>query len=336
MKRALLAAGAVLILVPGAVAASPAARTLGTRGAVESISADGGRVAIHARLGDDPRCDFGSLWQPGVNRIYHLGRRSCPQSSDAEFDALTVSGDLTAWTNYEYGNHAYCVGPYVATLRPPRTVATGGCPEEPDNEDLYWEYKGSGGLLVARSWTQCESSCDKPGTYDASPAFFFVTAGGLRRFLGAKDDTKLLDVDARRILLLDPAGADSKLLVLNAAGTQIDTLPVNVKRAWLDGRSRVLALIGRTLTTFDIAGGRIVETGTVKKGATIQDVENGYAVYFAGNEVHLLTIATNADRVVARQRGLVEADLEPHALFYAYNVPGGGAKPGRVTYLPLK
>ena len=67
----------------------------------------------------------------------------------------------------------------------------------------------------------------------------------------------------------------------------------------------------------------------------MQDVENGYAVYFAGTEVHLLTIATNADRVVARAKGLVQADLEPGGLFYAYNVPGGGSKPGRVTYVPL-
>jgi hypothetical protein len=52
--------------------------------------------------------------------------------------------------------------------------------------------------------------------------------------------------------------------------------------------------------------------------------------------VHLLTLATRADRVVARQRGLVQADLEPGGLFYAYNVPHGGPKPGRVTFLPLK
>jgi hypothetical protein len=51
-------------------------------------------------------------------------------------------------------------------------------------------------------------------------------------------------------------------------------------------------------------------------------------------EVHLLTIATNRNRVVARQKGLVQADLEPAGLYYAYNVPGGGTKPGRVTFVP--
>ena len=50
--------------------------------------------------------------------------------------------------------------------------------------------------------------------------------------------------------------------------------------------------------------------------------------------MHLLTLATSRDRVVARQKGLIQADLEPQGLFYAYNVPGGGSKPGRVTFVP--
>jgi hypothetical protein len=32
----------------------------------------------------------------------------------------------------------------------------------------------------------------------------------------------------------------------------------------------------------------------------------------------------------------VQADLEPGGVFYAYNVPGGGSKPGPVTFVPLK
>ena len=72
----------------------------------------------------------------------------------------------------------------------------------------------------------------------------------------------------------------------------------------------------------------------LKKGARLEDVENGLAVYLTPGEVHLLTIATNRDRIVARQKGLVQADLEPAGLYYAYNVPGGGTKPGRVTFVP--
>ena len=334
MKPAVVLAALALLVAPGATGAT-GGKTIGTRGAVDSISADGGRVAIHAQLGDDPRCDFGAVWQPARNAVLRLGRDTCPQSHDAEFDELTLAGDVGVWTDYDFGNHAYCAGPYVASLTTRKAISTGVCPGEPDNSDMYWEYKGSGRLLVARSYTECEENCppDFSGSYDADVAIWSVGPAGLRKLLAAKRDTKLLDVDGGRILLRDPA---RKLLVLNAAGHQVASLAVDARAAWLAGPERVSVPTGRALRTYDIATGKVVETCTMKAGAKVQDVENGLAVYFSGSEVHVLTIATNADRVVARHRGLVQADLEPGGLFYAYNVPRGGAKPGRVTYLPLK
>jgi hypothetical protein len=334
VRLALLLVTAALVVVPAAATAT-GAKTIGTRGAVISISADGGRVAIHAQLGDDPQCDFGAVWQP-ARAVIRLGSRdTCPQPDDAEFDGLALAGDVAVWTNYNFGNHAYCAGPFIASLRTLRAVATGACPGEPNGEDMHWEYKGSGAVLVARSYTRCQASCapDYSKTYDAAVALWSVGPGGLKKLVAVPNDTKLLDVDAGRVLLRDPSG---KLLVLGAAGRQVGSVPVKATAAWLDGASRVSVASGTTLTTYDARSGRVVETCTMKRGAEVQDVENGRAVYFAGAEVHLLTIATNADRVVARQRGLVRADLEPGGLFYAYNVPRGGPKPGRVTYLPLK
>lgn len=334
MRLALLLVTAALVVVPAAGTAT-GAKTIGTRGAVDSISADGGRVAIHAQLGDDPRCDFGAVWQP-ARAVIRLGSRdTCPQSYDAEFVGLALAGDVAVWTNYNFGNHAYCAGPFVASLRTLRAFATGACPREPGGADMHWEYKGSGSLLVARSYTRCEASCgpDFSKTYDAAVVLWSVGPGGLKKLVAEPNDTKLLDADAGRILLGDPSG---KLLVLGAGGRQVGAVPVKAGSGWLDGASRVSVASGTTLSTFDARSGRVVETCTMKKGARVQDVENGRAVYIAGSEVHLLTIATNADRVVARQPGLVQADLEPGGLFYAYNVPRGGPKPGRVTYLPLK
>jgi hypothetical protein len=326
VKLALLLVTTTLVVVPAAGTAT-GAKTIGTRGAVISISADGSRVAIHAELGDDPQCDFGAVWQP-ARAVIRLGSGdTCPQSDDAEFDGLALAGDVAVWTNYDFGNHAYCAGPFIASLRTLRAVATGACPGEPNSADMHWEYKGSGALLVARSYTP-----DVSTTHDASVALWSVGPGGLKKLATARDDTKLLDVDAGRILVRDPGG---KPLVLDRAGRLVGAVPV-AAAAWLDGASRVSVPSGTTLTTYDVASGRVVETCTMKKGARVQDVEKGRAVYIAGSEVHLLTIATNADRVVARQAGLVQADLEPGGLFYAYNVPRGGPKPGRVAYLPLK
>ena len=335
MIRAVVAAAVAVAMVPGATASS-GAKTIGTRGRVESISADGTRVAVHAVVGYDPGCDSGSIWQPSTGKIVRLADTPCGKlQSEDEYDELTLAGSHAVWTDYDFGNHAYCTGPYFATLTKPKPVNLDICPEQPESEDLYWEYKGSAGLLIARSYTRCVASCepDYSRTYDDGVTIWSIGAGTAKKLVTPKDDTKLLDVDAGRILLRDPSG---KLLVLDGAGKQVATIPIDVKSAWLDGATRVSTPSGTSLTTYDIASGRVVETCTMKEGATVHDVENGFAVYVAGGEVHLVTIATNADRAVLRQKGLVQADLEPGGLFYAYNVPGGSSKPGRVTFVPLK
>lgn len=333
MKLSLLVAALALVAVSGAGGGGSATKTIGTRGAVVSISADGGTVAIHAAVTGDPDCDSGSAWAPATGKVVRFQDTPCGKhASQKQYDSLTLGGSRAVWADYDYGNHAYCNGPSVATLAKPKPVGSGVCPDEPDNSDMYWEFAGDGTLLVARSYFLCEASCppDYDRTYDDKVTIWRVGTG-LTKLLAAKDDTKLLDVDAGRILLRDPS---KKLLVLDAGGKQVAALAVDAKSAWLNGPSQVSVPSGTILRTYDVATGKLAETCTMKKGAHLQDVENGTAVYLAAGEVHLLTIATNRDRVVARQKGLIQADLEPQGLFYAYNVPGGGSKPGRVTFVP--
>jgi hypothetical protein len=315
VKRLALLAALALVLVPGAMGGS-APKTIGTRGEVVEISADGSRVAIHAAVKGDPDCHSGSVWQPVTGRVIRLQDAPCGKRvSENQYDSLTLAGTRVVWTDYDYGNHAYCNGPYVATLMQPKPDSTGECPEAPDNADMYWEYKGDGSLLVARSYFLCEANCeqDYTRTFDDQVEIWRVS-GKLTKLLAANDDTKLL--------------------VLDAAGKQVGAIAVDAKAAWLSGSLEVSIPNGTTLRTYDVATGRLAETCVLRKGAQLQDVENGLAVYLTPGEVHLLTIATNRDRVVAKQKGLVQADLEPAGLYYAYNVPGGGTKPGRVTFVP--
>jgi hypothetical protein len=332
VRPAVLLVALALAVVPGAAGGS-ATKTIGTRGTVLSISADGDRVAIRAVVYGHPDCDSGSVWQPATGKVVRFQDAPCgPKQSDRQYDALTLAGTRAVWTDYDYGNHAYCNGPFTATLAKPKPTNFGECPPQPDNTDLIWEYKGDGGLLISRSYTLCELDCEPyDRIYDADVRIWSVSTG-LRKLAAPKDDTKLLDADAGRILLRDPG---KKLLVLNAAGKQVASLAIDAKAAWLSGASRVSIPTGTTLRTYDVATGALAETCVLAKGAKLQDVEGGLAVYLTPGEVHLLTIATNADRVVARQKGLVQADLEPAGLFYAYNVPGHGAKPGRVAFVPV-
>jgi hypothetical protein len=290
-------------------------------------------VAIHAAIEGEPNCNSGSVWQPTTGKVTRFQDAPCgKRASENQYDSLTLAGSRAVWTDYDYGNHAYCNGPYIAALTEPKPDDTGECPDDPDNMDMYWEYKGDGSLLVARSYFLCEANCEQDynATFDDQVDIWRVS-GRMTKLLAAKDDTKLFDVDAGRILLRDPS---KKLLVLNAAGKRVGTVAVDPQAAWLSGPSQVSVPSGTTLHTYDAATGKLAETCVLKKGARLEDVENGLAVYLTPGEAHLLTIATNRDRIVARQKGLVQADLEPAGLFYAYNVPGGGTKPGRVTFVP--
>ncbi len=328
----LLALALVLLAAPAAESAG-GPKVIGTRGEVVSISADGGSVAIHAATKTSRPCDAGSVWTPSTGNVVRFQDQGCgPNASDRHYDALTLAGARAVWTDYDYGNHAYCTGPYVATLAQPKPRSSATCPEEPDNEDMFWEYAGDGSLLVARSWFQCDYSCgpDYSSTYQDEVTLYTVGAG-VKKLAGEKRDTALLDVDAGRILLRDPSA--KQLVVLDGTGKQVAALPVDARVARLSGATQVSVPSGTALRTYDVATGRLVKTCTMKTGAKLEDVENGLAVYLAGDEVHVLTIATSRDRLVAKAKGLVRADLEPAGLFYAYNVPGGGSKPGRVAFV---
>jgi hypothetical protein len=342
MKQLLLLAAAALAVAAGArgqsAAVGGAPKTIGTRGKVVSISADGARVAIHAAIEGDPDCSSGSVWQPSTGKVVRFQDAACgKKASDDQYVGLTLAGSTAAWVDYDYGNHAYCSGPYAATLAKPKPFPIDDyCDGTEDTSDVYYEFAGDGNLLVSRSALLCEADCDPDysRTYETDVKISRLARGRLTRVLAAKDDTKLLDADAGRILLFDPAG---KLLVLAPSGRQVGSVPVTkteLDRARLSGAEQVSVAKGTVLKTYDVGTGTLAETCTMKAGARLQDVESGVAVYLTAGEVHLLAIATNRDRIVARQKGLVQADLEPAGLFYAYNVPGGGSKPGRVTFVP--
>lgn len=332
MRLLVTAAAVALVAVPGAVGAAKP-KVIGTRGEVISISADGGNVAIHAATKTARPCDSGSVWTPASGKIVHFVDENCTKNgADRHFAALTLAGSRAAWADYNYGNHAYCIGPVTATIAAPRASNSGVCPDEPDNEDMYLEYKGDGSLLVGRSWLQCDSSCepDYTGSYQDDVVLYTVTSKVTK--LGAeKRNTDLLDVDAGRILLR----VKKTLSVLDGSGKQVATFAAPGQgAAFMNGADQVSVPSGTTLQTYDAATGKVAETCRMKPGAKVWDVEDGLAVYSVGSELHLLTIATNRDRVVTTAKTLVQADLEPSGLFWAYNVPGAGTKPGRVSFIP--
>ena len=50
----------------------------------------------------------------------------------------TFGGGHSAFVNYQFWNHAYCDGPYVASLARPKPVSRHRCSEK--DADTYWQF----------------------------------------------------------------------------------------------------------------------------------------------------------------------------------------------------
>ena len=324
----------VAALAGGASPKSPVT-TIGTAGSVIGISADGGRVATDVVLVTGTQtCDRIAVWQPAGNRITHIGAPTCSASdvNDVNVDSLTLAGDRVAWVGYQTGNHAYCVGPFTATLASAEPTDLGVCDGE--MSDVFFDFAGDGALLVVRQYLQCEDNCDPDyvGTYQTDITLSKVTdklvpIGPLKR------DTQLLDVDAGRMLL-----ANGKTLEVVSPGQGKNalfiTVPGKFQVARLSGNDAVV-LSGRTVAAYDVTTGRPGLRRQLVAGGELVDFHQGIVLYTQAENIHVLRLADGRDAVFSHVLGLVDAQLEPSGLFFAYNIPKGGPKPGRVAFIPF-
>jgi hypothetical protein len=323
------------VAAPGA-----GSKTIGTRGSVLSISADGARVAVQTELKRKQTCQSAAAWTPGTGAIVHFGGASCIPADEhgSRHDALTLAGTRVAWVDYDYGNHAYCDGPYTATLANPKPVAIpGDC--DGTSGDEYYTFFGDGDFLVMSSSVFCEidGECGSDENGNALPAGDYDVT--LARLVGATpkpilkpiNNREVIDANAGRALVWESPG---KLIVYSAAGNVLASFTTGKAPPYvgaLDGDTVVFPR-GRVLTVGSIASGSTKQLTMAAEGK-LRDVDGGVAVYTAGIAIHLLTLASGRDRVFTSVRSLVDAQLEPAGLFYAAN-SGKGPKPGRVTFVP--
>src|SRR5204862_6122431 len=129
-----------------------------------------------------------------------------------------------------------------------------------------------------------------------------------------------------------------KLGIYGLAGKALVTVNSGVvDQARLAGPDLVVRNAAR-LRVYDAASGKLRATWKLASRSAspfLGDVDSGIAVYQVGSALHLLRLDNGRDRVFRQVKGLIAARLEPGGLFYAYNVQTGGAKPGRVTFVPF-
>jgi len=334
MRRLVCAVAAgVAVLAAGSAAAtsaSPQSVKLATPGEkIAHFSADGPHAVFLLRKREGRKtCASVSLWTPG-GHVHRVPRRACVWSDTrgSNFEALTLAGTRAVWVNYTYGNFAYCEGPFTSTLHrlTPTHVANTVC----DGSDNYfWDFKGDRHLLVGRAYHYCDSDCANYGpAYEEYVTLYRFSGGHFLTIASLPHDTRLLGVDAGRILLQGP----SMLEIVDTHGASLATvqLTAHPDAAFLSGGDLVAA-VGGSLLDYDASTGTLLQTWPMRAGGRLRGLEAGRALYVTGKQLHLLRLSDGRDRVVATVPHLAGEALTESGLYYAANVAGDGT----VTFVP--
>jgi hypothetical protein len=330
---ALAAAALALALLVGPASAGHAVSaggTLSARGEIAAISADGGHVVVHVH--PTRGCDYGSIWTPSTGAVVHI--EDCG-SSDAVMSNLTLAGNTAIWWDWSSGNHVYCDDVYTATIEQPKPHPLGIC--DGTMGDDYFSFAGDRTLVTINDYSVCESDCVgadggllRDGDYGVEVRR--IRSGRLATVLGPRDFRTVLDARNWRVAVIEPKAI---LTVYDMSGKLLWRTPgvSGVLRGWIVGNS-VVVQRGRSVQVYS-AGSGVIPTRSLPKGARLNDVAGGLALYTVGSSVHLLRLSDGRDRRLVTTKGLVGAQLTPAGVFYAYNLPGTGANQGRVIFVPI-
>lgn len=275
---------ALALVVAGTALAAAPVRTAAP-GQVVAIAADRHRVAF--AVGRSPGdCDRVRVWRPATGGVSRLGRRSpCVETSTGHgIAALALAGRRALWLSYIGGNirewslwTASTTAPAPRLLRyravdvdqrPP--IVVGAVDASPRGSGLL-PYAVGRRVVVLRANGSRLFAWTAPAAVTALGAH----AGGLAVALA---DGRIFGFQPLRSP--DPvdewSGAPAAAVFVTGDGVAAQ-------------RGRTLELRSASSRTFSLpAGGRVT------------DVEGGRAAYVAGGRVHLVDLATGADRVVAR------------------------------------
>jgi hypothetical protein len=335
MKAWAAAACAVSVLL--LVSISPAGgaatgRTLSLAAPVESISADGGRVAFHVGALDKRSCDSVSIWTPSSGSVVDV--RGDPCNDPYRFQDLTLAGTTAVWWDFDTGNHVYCSDVYTATIASPKAHPLGIC--DGTEGDTYYEFAGDGTIVAIADYSVCLADCvGNNGSLlpdgDYAVEVRSLVGGKLRTVLPPVDFRRFLDAENRRVATIEPKAT---LTVYDARGAKLWSrgAVTGVYGGWIVGNSVVLHQT-RAVRVYSPTG-----VGTARplpRGAQVDGVAGGLAVYTVGSTVRLLRLTDGRDRKLVTVKGLVGAQITPAGVFYAYNLPGKSARPGRVTFVPI-
>lgn len=317
-------------------------RVLGLRGSAVLISMDGPLVAIHSSRDDevkDETCHHVSFWNAvsgTIVRVQATKAESCDLTADL-VAYMAMAGRRVVWTSHTGGGRYPVCAVYTATVDAPRAREIPECEEDEETgygsgEDVG-AWAGDGPLLVGNSeWG--EPACGGEGGCPA-PALVRVRPTRLQEVKTGDAFLYVRSVDAGRIALLREEGDAA---ILNAAGRELRVIqarPEEIEHVVIQGNDLAVKK-ARSVEVYDVRTGKLRRTWNLKPGSYMLDMHAGVAALVRGRRVQLLRLADGHGAAYTAAGRIVSAELEGPGLAYAFNVPRGGSKPGRVAFVPFE
>ena len=303
---------------------------------IAAIAADGDRVAIAFGPGaaGGPGSPVGCLetWEPRTGSIVRFTECglwvSAPQAPALAGDQLVLPSFAHVFGTNFYGIQTATVdhpGPgWIAGL----CANDGTCNRDPVGDVVGW-----GSLLVFDSWKGPEPYCNDPCPPPKRDGRLFrIDNGAAVQIAASATELTPLAVDNGRILVDEGGGT---LAILDETGAPLLTVAdPGTTEASLDGHDLV-AHNGAHLDVYDATSGAAVHSWPLPAAtATLAGVDNGLALYVAGDVAHLLRLTDGTDVALPALGSDLHARLTPAGVFESYTV-ADARYPGRVTLVPV-
>ena len=326
------------VAAAGATAARQASSAkpvlLTTKGAIESVAMDGGRIAydVEAR-------------GAGCNTVHVLDTRTkqdtvvsgagtCVADSTSTGTGvreLAVAGRRISWItniggNTESNDTLYTVIAGVTKEKQLATARRTGDIDGQLNGSWLGNLAGDGVLTAVNRWTTAGGSIVSATVRRVGSGLTAVHAG--------PDSLRVVSVDSGRFAVLDAQGT---VTVYGAAGTKLSSFtPTGTPREVAMRKDFVVVLTPGALEIHGTLNGMLIDTVPVSPGAHDLDVHANIAVYAAGKSIRAIRLSTKKEIVVATTPKQPAAlTLDDAGLVYAYNPVTGVLGVGKLTFLPL-
>jgi hypothetical protein len=327
---------ALALAVPAAMPA-PGQQIRHTRGAVESLAADGAVVAYDVE-GDQPGgpvCNRVYAWNLATAHVIKVsGQGTCDadsSSTGAGVPHLAVAGSRVAWITNIGGNSESNDRLFAATLPRPKERKLAAVSRFGDVDCLLTGRTlgglvGAGRVLAYNLWTTVVADAGSCRTTTTTGSLRSVGPHGTTLLRAGLDTLVAADADSGRIAV---AHSNGTVGLFSSTGALLQTIGVEpIKEVALSGDRLVVLTKNRRIQVYNAQTGVPGQGRLVAGVAAHLDAGGGIAAYAVGASLHAFRLTTGRDTVVATApKGIVGVAVSTRAVVYAYNVFRRIAKP---------